>query len=219
MDLKWEDFMMKYFISKIEDYDEIGFDLDGTLYDEYDFISQAYKNVGKAISNAYGLDSCLTYKTLCNEWLDKGTSEPIFQLALDKLGINIKKNTDILHECLVAYRSSDLSLNLPERTKHILDYLTAQGKYMFLVTDGNSELQRKKIRALGLKKWFPASRVFISGDYGKEFQKPNTAVLDKMDLSRRNTVYIGDRDVDWQFAFNSGFDFICVKSMIRCELQ
>ena len=51
MDSKCQGFMMKSLFNKIN-WDKIsyvGFDMDGTLYDEYEFISEVYKEISKLL--------------------------------------------------------------------------------------------------------------------------------------------------------------------------
>ena len=61
----------------IENCDHIGFDLDGTLYDEFDFIKQAYKEVlvqqDELIPAEYLKQA---YEFMCHRWLEKGSSYP-----------------------------------------------------------------------------------------------------------------------------------------------
>ena len=82
---------------------------------------------------------------------------------------------------------------------------------MILITDGNSVLQRRKIESLGLGTWFSNNRIFISGDYGKEYQKPGTLIIgkvkEKFPLDRRKICYLGDRQIDKVFADAAGFEF------------
>ena len=58
----------------------VGFDMDGTLYDEFDFIKQVYSEINKQLILN---DSILSFMT--ERWLEKGSSYPlIFSEAYDK---------------------------------------------------------------------------------------------------------------------------------------
>ena len=50
--------MTKSFIDRysFSDYEYIGFDIDGTLYDEFSFVSQAYKPIASFLSKKYKID-------------------------------------------------------------------------------------------------------------------------------------------------------------------
>lgn len=206
---------MKFFINNLLQYDAIGFDLDGTLYDEYEFISQAYREVANVITTKMNIDVFVIYRALCINWLKYGSSANIFQLTA-KQTIRKEFERELISECVEAYRKSDINLVLPKRSKTVLEELVNHERTIFLVTDGNSTLQRKKIKALGLNEWFDNSRIAISGDFGSEFQKPSIYMLNKINFSGNKInkmIYIGDRIIDRQFAENTGMEFVEVHNM------
>lgn len=211
---------MKSFICKVEEFKTkiIGFDMDGTLYDEFDFVSQAYHNVAKRLSEQICVDERIAYRDLCNEWLKYGSSANIFQKTAD---IYSKEFTgSFIKELVKEYRNAGFTLTLPHRTEFILDYLNSEGYRLFLITDGNSELQRRKIKSLGLSKWFDNDNIAISGDYGSQFQKPSPLLSRKIKILEKNqegVLYVGDRDVDLNFSISCRFDFIKVSNMLINE--
>ena len=214
MDLKWGDIMNRYFISKLEKYEVIGFDLDGTIYDEFAFISQAYIGVAKVISEYANANEEDVYKKLCDDWIKFGSSkvtlfQDVFSYFTDE---NLPE--DFINDCLKAFRNWPIKLELSLFAKEVFDFISQTKKELFLVTDGNSKLQRKKINSLGLNQWIEKSKIAISGDYGKGFQKPSPYMAsDILKISfKPNMVYLGDRDVDMQFAKAIGADFIRVKN-------
>jgi FMN phosphatase YigB (HAD superfamily) len=108
---------------------------------------------------------------------------------------------------------------LTARVEVLLDVF-ADRYDLFLITDGQSRLQRAKFQALGLERWFESENVGISGDYGAEYQKPSTNILDKLVLTQsgvdpNRVVFFGDRVMDAEFAKNAGFHFVAVKCMQR----
>lgn len=206
---------MKCFIDELLEYDTIGFDLDGTLYDEYEFIFQAYSDVSHVISVTKKINEKLVHDVLCRTWLRNGSSADIFQLSASQLGTE-PFDEMLIWECVDAFRNCDFSLRLTPRCITILDMLINYNKTIFLVTDGNSVLQRKKLDALGLWNWFSGDKIAISGDYGTEYQKPSSYMFTKIKIetmTKNKTVYVGDRDVDSEFSKNSGIDFIKAKVM------
>ncbi len=164
-------------MNKLFDFKTIGFDLDGTIYDEYDFISQAYKPVSEIISHRLNQDPTIIYSRLCIEWLHYGSSANIFQNVIGKY--SKKEDAQLIAECVACYRSVDFSLALSARSKFIFSLLTELETNLFIVTDGNSNLQRRKIEKLGLYSWFKPENIAISGDYGKEMQKPSPFMAKK----------------------------------------
>lgn len=201
---------MKSIINSLLVYDIIGFDMDGTLYDEYEFISQAYLPVSEVLSQSLHYSKDVVYDLLCEKWLEFGSSANIFQIVTDQL-VNESLSLDIIKQCVFAYRNASFELSLPRRSSFLLTTLNNRGKALFLVTDGDSGLQRKKFRKLGLENWFDASNVAISGDYGKNCQKPSTFMTERIGILSNNTksvIYVGDREVDKQFADKAGFSFL-----------
>ena len=211
--------MTKYFISELEKYDSVGFDVDGTLYDEFDFISQAYRGVARVIAELADAKESDVYEALCSEWKQFGSSKTtLFQDVYYKFSEKIPE--DFIKKCVNAFRSEPIELSLSDEAEKILDELKSNNKDLFIVTDGNSSLQRKKIAALGLEKWFSKENIAVSGDWGSEYQKPSPYMYETV-LKRncnQNTVYLGDRDIDKRFAESINADFIMMKNWKITEI-
>jgi len=61
----------------------IGFDLDGTLYNEYDFVQQVYREIVRGLKLPAG-EGAAVLKFMEERWLEKGSSYPyIFQETLE----------------------------------------------------------------------------------------------------------------------------------------
>ncbi|MCR4633445.1 MAG: HAD family hydrolase [Erysipelotrichaceae bacterium] len=200
---------MKSFINK--SFEALAFDLDGTLYDEYDFIRQAYRPVSEVLSSES--DPAKMYRTLCRLWLIHGSSANIFQLAYEEENDAVLSG-EMLKRCIEAFRNARFELDLRQRTADLLDLFGSYPKV--IITDGNSQLQRKKIDALGLAKWFKEDDIFVSSDYGKQAYKPDPYMADlvKEKLHTKKILYFGDREIDEEFSKNAGFGFCHVKDMI-----
>lgn len=210
--------MQKFSTSNLDfaSIDIYGFDLDGTLYDEFEFVSQTYHYIAEYIAekSEKSVDKILQF--MQSTWLEYGSSKrDLFQLTFEKHGVTAELAE--IKECIKRYRTSEVKLNLSERVKFILDSIKKEEKNIFLVTDGDAILQRRKIETLGLGKWFSEDEIFISGDYGKEYQKPNKAILNciekKIKIKDKRIVYFGDRKIDKIFAEKSGFLFVYAPCM------
>ena len=192
----------------------IGFDMDGTLYDEFDFITQVYSEI---VNQSEGLiQSDNTKKKWMNErWLNKGSSYPyIFRETFKKFGKNKDCEAEFVDYAVKTYRNFNPKLNLSNRAKFALDFFAS--KYpIFLITDGNSDLQRKKFNSLGLEQWFNEESVFFTGDFSRSHHKPSTGIVSHLDLncSNEKVLYFGDRDIDKKFCEMVGFNFQMVNSM------
>jgi len=207
---------MKYLCNEIpwENIKAVGFDMDGTLYDEFDFIVQVYNPIAKLFS--YSDDTINSIKhSMLLKWLDKGSSYPfIFSEILFESGFESDLHEKKIKEALLIFRNFIPALFLSERIKFSLEEF--KGKYeLFLVSDGSSPLQWNKIKSLGLEKYFDKHNIFVSGDHGKGADKPSLMSLDHLAVFNRNfkkneVVFIGDRSNDEGYAKNAGFHFIDV---------
>lgn len=207
--------MMKSIISEMDQVRVVGFDLDGTLYDEFCFIYQAYYSVAEIISHYCRREKSEIHRLLCIQWLKYGSSEAnLFQNTFHACGRN-EVSENMINECIRSYRSANFMLKLPERSLFLLNYLKKNGYGLFLITDGSKELQWAKIKKLELEQWFDVENIAVSGDYGSKYQKPCIYMKSKIKLLRdqEGVLYLGDREVDKRFAQNAGFRFLKVKNM------
>ena len=200
----------------------VGFDLDGALYDEFDFIEQAYGRVASVLSAATGTAEDDLRARLLSRWIDKGSSYPhIFSEALSGSGLSEARTGELVGECLALFHSTTPELSLSPRVRFLLDGF-ARRHPVFLVTDGGCTLQHAKIAALGLGRWFSDENIAISGCVG--VGKPDPAIADGIaglrglsSEERSRVVYFGDRDVDEEFARRSGVQFVRVACMRPVE--
>ena len=197
----------------------VGFDLDGTLYDEFEFIVQAYRPVAERIARHTGQTFSSVYESMSNRWLAMGSSYPhIFYEALQTDRASPELLKTIIRDCVTDFRACQPTLTLAERTRALLD--TFSNRYrLFMVTDGNCALQRRKISALGLDRWFSPAQVAISGCLESANGKPSTSMIDRLCYAEvlrerpETVVFFGDRNVDRDFAESAGFSFVRVRQM------
>ncbi|ARU60416.1 hypothetical protein CBW65_04545 [Tumebacillus avium] len=200
-----------------DEIEAVGFDMDGTLYDEFDFIRQVYRPIAALLAPD---DTESVYRQMLHRWLEKGSSyNRIFDEVLQARGVEEGERGTLIAECLRLFRGYEPQLELSGRVSVLLD-LFAQRYGLFLLTDGQSGLQWAKFRALGLGRWFDAENVGVSGDHGAGFHKPNPAILSKLALTSRGiapqrVVFFGDRAMDEELAKNAGYHFVLVKGMQR----
>ena len=193
----------------------VGFDLDGTLYDEFDFIYQVYSKIVKANASLLG-DNMSALNWMKERWLEKGSSyNLIFDEAYERFGVGGRKKTFFIEKSVEIFRNFKPDLKLSDRTTTILDDL--KDKYrLFLVTDGNSMLQRQKFVSLGLGKWFLKENCIFTGDYGKSNYKPSVKAMQQFfsKCSPSKCLFFGDRDVDREFAEFAGMNFVRMTNMM-----
>lgn len=193
----------------------IGFDLDGTLYDEYDFIHQAYLPIADLFARECRMDARYLHRTLLARWVEKGSSyNRIFSDVLAELGRGGEQAAPLILESLRLFRTTQPELRLSKRVQSLLDD-ASESRAVFLVTDGTATLQESKFAALGLGRWFPTECRGFTGTLGSTGHKPSTAINQTLpllaELNPRSVVYLGDRDIDRQYADAAGFQFARVR--------
>lgn len=198
----------------------VGFDLDGTLYDEFDFIVQVYRPIAAKIAEACGTAaSDEVYRRMIWRWLEKGSSyNRIFEEALLTGGLKSSACEIVVGECLSLFKDFRPVLQLSGRVSALLDYFSERLP-LFLVTDGSCRLQQAKIDALDLAQWFRPENIFISGCWPGDVSKPATSALDHIGILEdrafdpAEVVFFGDRSLDREFAKAAGFRFVEVREM------
>lgn len=192
----------------LNEYQIIGFDLDGTLYDEKEFIKQVYSRIATYFQTVSNINKNEVYIWMLNRWIEKGSSYPyIFSECIEKFNL---ENTSI-EQCLAYYRNTDFRLALDFKIKKLLEKLKME-KQLFLVTDGFANLQKRKFQSLGLVEYFQTKNIVFTGELGRNYYKPDVTALKFIDClkeyGQKNIIYFGDRHIDEQFAKNAGFDFV-----------
>lgn len=204
---------MNAFLNKInlENIKYVGFDMDGTLYDEFDFIVQVYKE----ISDLFVLHNNV-FEHMSLVWLEKGSSyNKIFDETYDLFKLkNMLDKQKFIKEALYIFRNYKPKLTLTPRVTEILKYFYNSYR-IFLVTDGNYKLQEAKFKALGLEKYFEIDNVVFTGKYSDEYYKPNTKSIELLNINPKEAIYFGDRIQDELFAKSSRMEFKKVYNMIE----
>lgn len=190
----------------------VGFDMDGTLYDELEFISQVYEPIADLLACALNQEVSWVYERLIARWVEKGSSyNHIFSEVLQSGGCAPEDEAAVLADCLAVFRDFQPHLRLSARTTHLLDSASRQYS-LFLVSDGNPRLQQAKFEALGLGKWFEPQNVGFTGRLPLRASKPDLAITAHLaalqdDVKPSQVVYLGDRGIDRDFASKAGFQF------------
>lgn len=175
------------------------FDLDDTLYDESQFVYCGYKQVADYLGEKYNLCSCEIYEDMVEIFRSR-SRQNLFDKVCAKYGIN-----ENIANLVSIYRGTEPILSLYEDARNLLEKLV--GNYgLGIITDGDSQVQRNKICALGIEKYF--TKIIVTDDCGIEYRKPSAEPYKEMirHFGGRpdEFVYIGD---------NPHKDFVTAKKL------
>jgi putative hydrolase of the HAD superfamily len=189
------------------------FDLDGTMYDEWDYLSSAYRGIAKDLEGRFGISRLRIYQFLEGEFLARGRAG-LFNKMIDAFSIP----PEYLPEALSILRNVKISdkLNFYTGIKECLEWLIHRGKKIFIVTNGNIVQQKNKINHIefcGLLK-------HIQVIYAEEIKpKPDPGIFfylkDKFRIRQEEVVMVGDSPTDELFAAAAGISFIHANNIIH----
>ena len=163
-------------------------DLDDTLYPEITFVHSGFNAVACFLESEYGISKRQSFVGML-AILERSGRGAIFDIILNENKIFSKK---LQKECIQIYRKHLPSIELYGDAKIFLEQY--RRKPLYLVTDGNKNVQANKIAALGIHSFF--RKVFITHRYGVQNAKPSTYCFDlirkKENVGWDQIVYIGD---------------------------
>lgn len=165
------------------------FDLDDTLYNEIDYVKSGFFEVSKYLEKNYGIVDAYNKLIILFEESRKN----VYNRLLDAENIIYSdKDINILVDL---YRNHNPKLVLSENVRHTLMLIKELGYKTGIITDGRVEGQWKKIKALGLEKYFDA--IIVSDELGGvEYRKPDKRVFfemaNRLGIQTNEMVYIGD---------------------------
>jgi putative hydrolase of the HAD superfamily len=147
------------------------FDLDDTLYEELTFVQSGFKVVSKYLSENYNLNSDGVFESLLQE-LKNGRGK-IFDSVLEFYGI---KSRQLVEKCISEYRSHKPDISLYHDSLNCLKRF--KNLPLYVVTDGNKNVQYNKIMALDLQKYI--KQFYITRRFGIKNEKPSPFCFEKI---------------------------------------
>lgn len=176
------------------------FDMDDTLYAEYDFVKSGFKAVDQYLNQNYSVSN---FYNKAMELFDSGRRGKIFNEVLEEL--NAECNNDIVKCLLDVYRNHKPTIELFEDAKWAINYYNAKCE-TGLITDGYYNVQKNKVAALGLESYLKT--IVYSDEYGRENWKPSMVPYNKIEerfgFESNQYVYVAD---------NLSKDFITPKKL------
>lgn len=177
----------------------IVFDLDDTLFEELSFVYSGFRAVADYLNPIIHLPQEQIITALKAEL--QSQREQVFDRFLAKQGFKSQK---MIKSCVSIYRGHEPSLNLFPEARACLARLHEHPIY--IVTDGNQLVQRKKFFALGLD--LLVRRCFFTYAHGLHRRKPSPYCFEKIcaleQVTPASVVYIAD---------NPHKDFVGIKPL------
>ena len=163
------------------------FDLDDTLYEEETFVLSGFKAVASMARSRWQLDPKETENTLKTLLKTQGRGT-IFDTWLKQNGLYSQQ---AVKTCVQCYRSHKPDIRLNSAAQLLLPQLP---KPLYLVTDGNKQVQANKVKALGIEHYF--KKILITHRYGIKHAKPSIYCFDRIRQLEKcqwpDMMYIGD---------------------------
>ncbi|WP_051291629.1 HAD family hydrolase [Fictibacillus gelatini] len=166
------------------------FDLDDTLISEKKYIESGYRHISKLLSIRLDKDE-IELNELLTELFNQSPTN-VFNRLLDKLGISYTKN-EIL-ELVEEYRNHFPSIDFFDDVSPCLKVLKEKGLKLGIITDGYTNAQRQKLKAIKAFDYF--DEIIITDELGREFWKPHPKafeiIKDKLCVEFNEMIYVGD---------------------------
>ena len=171
----------------------VGFDLDNTLYDQRQHVFAFFAEAAAWLGGETGLEPSALEGTFQEAWNTLGPSHPkLMDTVLARHGILNPKRVQMLvrmyHHC-----GGSISMHLYDGVKPLLERL--RGRFpLFLITDGNAAMQRRKVSKLGIGPLF--SVVVLTAEKGIGMSKPHPApflsALEHFQFAPGECLFAGD---------------------------
>lgn len=196
----------------------IGFDLDDTLYDRGDYYRHIFDLMESTVAKS-GVDFDTFYKTFQHysdieyeKFIRQGKSNDDYKIdrvidTYKALGLSVGKEVGIIFNALYLYYRDKIEYR--KNSESLLQALNDVGYDLFILTNGPSDGQRKKLNHLNIQTYIDETRWFISDEMNssKPDEKIFKMVEESMGYSGSEILYIGDnyvndivgsREVGWQ---------------------
>jgi putative hydrolase of the HAD superfamily len=188
----------------------IVFDLDDTLYPERAYVASGFQAVGHWVESRFGIPADEASAQF-RELFDDGVRTDTFDQWLSRSGF---AELDLAKRMVQIYRSHRPNISPFFGTEDLLAQLHSSYR-LALLSDGNVEVQRRKLQQLRLGRFFDA--VLFSDEYGVQNRKPSTfpfqLVLERLDVKGKQSIYVADNPIkDFLGARLSGMGTIRVRA-------
>lgn len=172
-------------------------DLDGTLIDSYPAILRSLEATYQHFGWDFDRESLSAY--ILNFSVGQLLGEMAERYNLDEQRVKDFYSVDL--------KQRDQELTLFPEARAVLDWTQSQGIQNFIYTHKGNNTDHV-LQLLGIADYFTESLNSQSGFARKPSSEAMDYLVEKYDLNRDETYYIGDRKLDMDFALNSSVQSI-----------
>ncbi|MDO3642687.1 HAD hydrolase-like protein [Mucilaginibacter sp. L3T2-6] len=188
------------------------FELDDVLYPEKDYLYQVYYLFGGLLEYTTLIDAKQTTDLMIDTYITAG-KELVFDNLKAKLQVDEKYRAG-LRDLMITARLP-LKLLLYQNMLNLLQDIVVDRKKIFIVTNGNREMQLNKIKQT---EWHGLEQ-YLTVYFTDEFKpKPESDVIDLLikdyNLQRREILMIENSETDRICAEASGIDYLNVNNFL-----
>lgn len=163
------------------------FDLDDTLYPFRRFVLSGFAACARRLARRRGVDGRRAFHWMVKAFRQDEQGREV-QLALRMMGLPERLTPKLVDDIIWG---RELSLRLPSSSLNTLRELRARGWKIGVLTNGDPEVQARKIDALGLAAHVDAI-VFAAEHGGKPDRAPFNEIARRLHVKPSRTVFVGD---------------------------
>lgn len=197
-------------LATLHGYREWVFDLDGTVYEEKDYLFPAYREIAAFCAQGRLAEEQEVYSFLTNTFEQAGRKH-LFNKLFDALGLREEYMADFLRILRTTSR--------PGRIKpfsyfeKILQMPKPDRGRLSIITNGNVRQQQNKVSLIDWSGQYDELTVIFANQFEP---KPGRAAFEhwKSTAGRGKAIYIGNEATDRAFAENCEIDFMHVEELL-----
>lgn len=177
------------------------FDLDNTLYNVEQYYLGAFKEIAEYLSKKYNLHRQEIYNKLVNIWREKTS---MYHYLFTEL-LNFFNLENELEDVIKIFNNYDSELNPYPEVIPTLEELKKRNYKLGIITDGNIDRQKRKIKLLGLEQFFEIIVFTKELDNPKPSEIPFQEVVNKLKIIPQESFYVADNPlIDFEGAKKVG---------------
>jgi putative hydrolase of the HAD superfamily len=182
------------------------FDLDGTLYDDRQYINAGLREAAQMLERRTGIN---THEELLSEFYFGDDRTQVFDRVIDHHGLP----SDLVPEMIQAYHDNNAELDPYPQIKEVLEDLY-ECYDLGIITDGRNG--HDKIDRLGIRPYFTEIMVTKEHNISKREVTPFVSVLSSLSVRPSEAVYVGDNPcVDFNHPNRLGMHTIRLRRGLR----